>query len=234
MTALYVDTDPFACEWTENLIAAGHVAPGEVWNRDVWDIVPDELEPYTQVHLFSGIAVWSHALRCAGWPDDREVWTASCPCTPFSSAGARRGFADERHAWPAVLHLVAARRPRCILGEQVAEARDWYELVAEDLRGYGYEVAGLDTSASLLGFPDRERIFFAADTDGEGECAGAVDAEVAGIRTAADVLAHERDDAPGVRAVSDGPPSRMAMLRSYGNALCAPQAEAFIRSYLDT
>ena len=36
------------------------------------------------------------------WPDDRPVWTESCPCQPFSAARAGAGF-DERRALPAVL-----------------------------------------------------------------------------------------------------------------------------------
>ena len=29
--------------------------------------------------------------RMAGWPDERPVWTGSCPCQPFSAAGRRGG-----------------------------------------------------------------------------------------------------------------------------------------------
>ena len=46
------------------------------------------------------------AAKKAGWPDDREVWTGSCPCQPFSSAGAGLGDADPRNLWPAMFRLV--------------------------------------------------------------------------------------------------------------------------------
>jgi DNA (cytosine-5)-methyltransferase 1 len=67
------------------------------------------LRGFTQCHFFAGIGVWSYALRLAGWPDDRPVWTGSCPCQPFSAAGKGAGFADERHLWPAWHHLIRER-----------------------------------------------------------------------------------------------------------------------------
>jgi hypothetical protein len=48
---------------------------------------PPTLPGYDQCHFFAGIGGWSYALRLAGWPDDRPVWTGSCPCQPLSSAG---------------------------------------------------------------------------------------------------------------------------------------------------
>jgi hypothetical protein len=43
------------------------------------------------------------------WPDDRPVWTGSCPCQPFSIAGEVRGVGDERHLWPEWFRLIRAR-----------------------------------------------------------------------------------------------------------------------------
>ena len=36
-------------------------------------------EDMSSAIFFAGIGVWSFALRNAGWPDDRPVWTGSCP-----------------------------------------------------------------------------------------------------------------------------------------------------------
>ncbi len=85
--AYYNEIDPYAAQWLRNLIAAGHIAPGDVDERSIEDVHPDDLKHYTQCHFFAGIGVWSLALRRAGWPDDRPVWTGSCPCQPFSAAG---------------------------------------------------------------------------------------------------------------------------------------------------
>jgi DNA (cytosine-5)-methyltransferase 1 len=132
--AYYNEFDPYAAQWLRNLIAAGHIAPGDVDERSIEDIHPYDLIEYTQCHFFAGIGVWSYALRLAGWSDAREVWTGSCPCQPFSAAGAGGGFADERHLWPAFYHLIDFHRPPVVLGEQVAskdanrgakDARPW-------------------------------------------------------------------------------------------------------------
>ena len=85
--AYYNEIDPFAAQWLRNLIAAGHIAPGDVDERSILDVRADDLRGYRQCHFFAGIGVWSYALRQAGWSDDEEVWTGSCTCQPFSDAG---------------------------------------------------------------------------------------------------------------------------------------------------
>jgi hypothetical protein len=54
---------------------------------------PAMLAKYKRVHLFSGIGGWELACQLAGWPDNWPLWTASCPCQPFSQAGKRKGNA---------------------------------------------------------------------------------------------------------------------------------------------
>lgn len=120
MSAYYNEIDPTAAEWLRTLIMMGHIADGVVDTRSVSEIEPNELREFTQCHFFAGIGVWSHSLRLAGWGDDRPVWTGSCPCQPFSSAGRAIGFADERHLWPHWQHLIRECRPGVVFGEQVA------------------------------------------------------------------------------------------------------------------
>ena len=168
MTAYYNENDPYAAQWLRNLIAAGHIALGEVDDRSIEDVCPDDLKGFTQCHFFAGIGGWSNALRLAGWPDDRPVWTGSCPCQPFSVAGKQRGSEDERHLWPAWFWLIEQCRPPTIFGEQVtaAVAHGWLDLVLSDLEGAVYAVAAADLPACCLGAPHRrQRLWWVADAD---------------------------------------------------------------------
>lgn len=170
MTAYYNEIDPFAAQWLRNLIAGGHIAPGEVDERSIEDVTPDDLRGFTQVHMFAGIGVWSHSLRLAGWPDDKTVWTGSCPCQPFSAAGKGGGFADERHLWPAFFHLISECRPQHVFGEQVAagNANTWFDLVQADLEGMDYAFGLVPFTSASIGAPHiRERAYWAAHANSE-------------------------------------------------------------------
>lgn len=163
--ALYNEIDDFAAAWLEQLIAAGQIAPGIVDRRSIEDLDPDYVRQFTQVHFFAGIGVWSRALRDAGWPDDRPVWTGSCPCQPFSAAGKGGGFDDERHLWPAFHWLIEQCRPDVVLGEQVAskDGLAWFDLVSSDLEASGYAAGAADTCAAGFGAPHiRQRLYWCA------------------------------------------------------------------------
>lgn len=164
MTAYYNENDEFAADWLRNLIAAGLIADGEVDTRSIVDVRPGDLAGFTQCHFFAGIGGWSYALRKAGWDDSRPAWTGSCPCQPFSLAGAQRGFADERHLWPIWRDLVAVVRPPVVFGEQVASATEWLGLVRGDLEEMGYAVGALPIQAASAGADHlRDRYWFVAD-----------------------------------------------------------------------
>jgi DNA (cytosine-5)-methyltransferase 1 len=161
MTVYYNEIDPYAAQWLRNLIAAGHLAKGEVDERSITEIQPDDLLGFDQCHFFAGIGVWGHALRRAGWADDRPVWTGSCPCQPFSAAGKQEGFADERHLWPTWFNLIRQCRPAIVLGEQVASALDWLDLVSTDMEDAGYAFGAADLCAAGFGGAHiRQRLYF--------------------------------------------------------------------------
>lgn len=171
--AYYNEIDPNAAQWLRNLIAAGHIAPGDVDERSIEDVRPTELVGYTQCHFFAGIGIWSYALRLAGWPDDRPVWTGSCPCQPFSTAGKGEGLADERHLWPAWFHLIEHGKDPSVpvFGEQVAngDGLTWLDLVWADMEGTGYAFRATDACAAGVGAPHiRQRLFFHAFRPGAG------------------------------------------------------------------
>jgi DNA (cytosine-5)-methyltransferase 1 len=172
MTAFYNEHDPLAAAWLRELIRLGHIAPGVVDERNIQQLREVDLGGFTQVHLFAGIGGWSLALRLAGWPDDRPVWTGSCPCQPFSSAGKQKGAKDARHLWPWMRHLVFRWRPAISFGEQVASGlgRQWLAGVRANLETLGYAVGAADLCAAGVAAPHiRQRLWWFAD-NGESRC----------------------------------------------------------------
>jgi DNA (cytosine-5)-methyltransferase 1 len=170
VSAYYNEIDPYAAQWLRNLIKAGHIADGEVDTRSIVDVAPDDLRGFTQAHFFAGIGGWSHALRLAGWPDDRPIWTGSCPCQPFSVAGKGAGVDDPRHLWPHFFRLIAAVRPPVVMGEQVAGAAGygWLDGVRADLEAEGYASRGVDIPACAVDAPHiRSRLYWVASDVGD-------------------------------------------------------------------
>ena len=169
MTAFYNEIDKDAAAWLRELIAEGHIAPGIVDERSIEDVRPDELTGFTQCHFFAGVGIWSLALRASGIPDDYSIWTGSCPCQPFSSAGKGDGFDDERHLWPAFHYLISQRRPTAILGEQVAskDAEPWIDLVHTDMEAMGYAFGAIPFPTAGIGGPHiRDRLYWGAFSSG--------------------------------------------------------------------
>jgi len=170
MTSYYNEFDPYAAQWLRNLIDAGLIAPGTVDTRSIVDVQPDDLAGYRQCHFFAGIGGWSLAARLAGWSDDRELWTGSAPCQPFSVAGQGKAQADDRHLWPHLARLVRARRPAVLMGEQVAAAvgKDWLDGVFADLEGIDYACGAAVVPACAVDAPHRrDRLWFVAHASGE-------------------------------------------------------------------
>lgn len=165
--AFYNEIEPYLCAWLNNQIAAGLVPPGHVDVRDIRELEANDLDGYRQVHLFAGVGGWAYAARLAGWPDDAELWTASCPCQPFSLAGKRTGTDDPRHLWPDVFRLVRARRPAVLVGEQVTAAvgQHWLDRVFSDLETLDYACRAVVLPACAVNAPHRrDRLWFVAHT----------------------------------------------------------------------
>ena len=182
MTAYYNDNDPFVCAWLRKLIAAGHLPAGDVDERSILDVSPDDLRGYAQCHFFAGIGGWPLALRLAGVPDDTPLWTGSAPCQPFSIAGRQLGRDDPRHLAPTWLNLIRESRPPRIFGEQVSAAiraykpsgeaddgadegspRGWLDDLFDALEGFGYACGATVLPACSVGAPHiRERLFLGA------------------------------------------------------------------------
>lgn len=168
MTAFYNEIDPDAAHILRALIDDGVIAPGVVDTRSIKDLTPDDLAGYTQCHFFAGGGLWSVAARMAGWPDDRPLWTGSCPCQPFSAAGKGGGVDDPRHLWPDFFRLIRACRPPVVMGEQVAGAPGygWFDGVRADLAGEGFASRVVDIPACSVDAPHiRQRLYWVAVGD---------------------------------------------------------------------
>lgn len=180
--AYYNEIDPWAAAWLRVLIRRGLIADGEVDERSITDVQAADLSGFTQCHFFAGIGGWSYALRLAGWPDHKPVWTGSPPCQPFSLAGKHLGVNDVRHLSPHFVGLVRTCRPGMLFGEQVASAevfgkaasgaRDrakdapawsWLDDLCDGLESAHYAVGASDLPAACVGAPhQRQRTFFGA------------------------------------------------------------------------
>ncbi len=218
MSAYYNEHDAYPAQWLRNLIAAGHLPAGDVDERDIRDVRPDDLRGYSQCHFFAGIGGWPLALRMAGWADDRPVWSGSCPCQPFSAAGRGAGFLDERHLWPHWFHLVSQCQPPVLFGEQVAskDGLAWFDLVSSDLEGAGYAVGAADCCAAGVGAPHiRQRLWWVADAvrsgrpergtlPGNGSPAGSVGADLLGNAPCLGCEGRQPVPGPGSRGVDVG------------------------------
>jgi len=164
VSTYYNEFDPYAAAWLRELMRRRLIPDGCVDERDVRVVLPDDLREFTQLHFFAGIGGWAHALRLAGWPDDRPVLTGSPPCQPFSTAGKQQGVLDERHLAPVWLGLVAALRPPVIFGEQVASAvtkDNWLDDLLDALEAEGYATGAAVLPACSIGAPHiRSRLWF--------------------------------------------------------------------------
>ena len=108
------------------------------------------------------------------WRDRVDVLTGGFPCQPFSLAGKRKGTADDRYPWPAMLGVVRTVRPRWVVGENVLGIVNWsqgmvFEQVCADLEAAGYEVQAYLIPAAGVGAPHlRYRTWFVATVVTQG------------------------------------------------------------------
>lgn len=219
---------------------------------------PGDLSGYTQCHFFAGLGGWAYAARLAEWPDDKELWTGSPPCQPFSKAGRGQNDRDPRHLWPWLHRLVAERRPDVVMGEQVASAigRGWLDGVRLDLAESDYASGAVVLPACAIDAPHRrERLWFVAHPCEQGlqvsELSGEPSSPEQSIEArpatpelrpayfwsdASWLRGHDgkrRRVGPGVRLLADGIPTRVPKLRALGNAIVPQVAAEVIRAYME-
>lgn len=100
-----------------------------------------------------------------------DILTGGFPCQPYSTAGLRKGKADERHLFPEMLRAIKEIQPKWIIGENVRGLVSWggglvFNEVCDDLEREGYEVQSFLIPAASVNAPHkRERIWFVAYSD---------------------------------------------------------------------
>jgi DNA (cytosine-5)-methyltransferase 1 len=253
MGVYYNEWEPYPAQWLRNLIKAGHLPEGDVDERDIRTIQAEDLKGYDQCHFFAGIGGWPLALRLAGW-GERSVWTGSCPCQPFSSAGEGNAQSDERHLWPDWYRLIRERKPPTVFGEQVekAIAYGWLDDVFNDLEKETYACASNVLPSYVVGGRDRRnRIWFVAHSgcvvgtqsiqsskhvEFDGRKIKKVWREnrvipkVASIRR--EILEKRLDKSKTYKLV-DGIQFWPSQLRAHGNAINPYVAQAFIEAFME-
>ena len=242
----YNENDPFAAQWLRNLIQKKLIPNGEVDERDIQNVEASDLHGYTQCHFFAGIGGWSYALELAGWPDDRPVWTGSCPCQSFSNSGSRSGASDSRHLWPDWFRLIRECKPSAIFGEQVASAIafGWLDTVATDLEAENYAVAATVLGAHSVCAPhQRQRLWFVANVNVAATTGQRphrrTPQPVFGVGHLCEQLEGSSSDVrdgwptePDVGRLAHGGPARVGRLRALGNAIVPQVAAQVIRAYM--
>lgn len=160
----YNEWEKFPAQWLRELANDGLIPEGVVDERSITELRPEDLAGYDQAHFFAGIGGWPRAIELAGIPADFPIWSGSCPCQPFSTAGKRSGAADERNLWHIWFELIRVCRPNVVVGEQVASAIavGWLDRVLDDLESAGYETWACVLPACSVGAPHiRSRLFWA-------------------------------------------------------------------------
>ena len=157
---LFNEIEPFAADWLRAMYGDANID-----TRSIAYLHAADVAGFRRVHFFAGAGGWEEALRIADWPEDREIWTGSCPCQPFSVAGKRSGTADERHLWPQMFRLIRECRPETAMGEQVSskDGLAWLDGVFDDLEAEGYTCWAVDTCAAGVSAPHiRQRLYWVA------------------------------------------------------------------------
>jgi DNA (cytosine-5)-methyltransferase 1 len=127
--------------------------------------------------VFDDAPIWAdvRTLDGRGFAGKVDILTAGFPCQPHSTAGQRRGSADDRDLWPDTARLIREIRPRYVILENVpgitqsTGGRDPYAAtVLADLAGMGLDAIWGTVSAKDAGAPHKRARWWAmAYADGD-------------------------------------------------------------------
>lgn len=97
-----------------------------------------------------------------------DLLTAGFPCQPFSAAGKRKGWEDDRYLWPELYAVIKYVKPTWVIVENVRGLINLadgvvFQQVCTDLEAEGYEVQPFIIPAVAVNAPHRrDRIWWVA------------------------------------------------------------------------
>lgn len=103
-----------------------------------------------------------------------DIVCGGFPCQPFSTAGKRKGKADDRYLWPEMLRVIREVQPTWVVGENVTgiismDGGKVLEQICLDLESEGYAVQPFVIPALAVGaWHRRNRIWLIAYNDSFG------------------------------------------------------------------
>ena len=142
-----------------------------------------EWEPYCQAVLLARQAdgilerfpIWDdvRTFKGADWRGKVDVITAGFPCQPFSTAGKRKGEADERNMWPDTIRVIREVGPEWCLLENVPGlvTSGYFGTILRDLAEAGFDAEWGVFSAAEVGAPhQRDRLWIVAHSNKNARC----------------------------------------------------------------
>lgn len=164
-----------------------------------------------------------------------DLITGGYPCQPFSLAGKRKGYADDRHLWPEMLRVITQAKPTWVVCENVyGHINLGLDDVLADLESEGYAAQPFVVPAGAVGAPHkRDRVWVVAyTTSGSEQQSSARSNE---RRLQSEVLPSGRNRhyfkaAPRADRVADGIPRRVDRIRGLGNAIVPQVAYEILRA----
>jgi len=141
-----------------------------------------EKEPYCQKILsknFPGVPIISDIRDYKPEKHAADIICGGFPCQPFSSAGKRKGKADDRFLWPEMLRVIREVQPTWVVGENVAGILSMdggvvFEEICASLENEGYAVQSFIIPAISQGAPHRrDRVWIVGYSEHNGRNADA-------------------------------------------------------------